>query len=43
VGKFIGDRSINATAVYARADTSSARMVAELVETRVLEAKARAK
>jgi integrase len=43
VGKFIGDKSINATAVYARADTSSARMVADLVEKRLLEAKARAK
>lgn len=43
VGKFIGDKSINATAVYARADTASARMVADLVEQRLLEAKARAK
>lgn len=38
VGKFLGDKSINATAVYARADTASARMVAELVERRILEA-----
>jgi integrase len=41
VGRFIGDKSINATAVYARADTSSARLVAELVEKRLLEAKGR--
>lgn len=38
VGKFIGDKSINATAVYARADVSSGRMVAELVEDRFVEA-----
>jgi integrase len=38
VGKFIGDKSINATAVYARADTASARQVADLVEQRLREA-----
>jgi integrase len=43
VGKFIGDKSINATAVYARADVRSARAVGELVEQRFQEAIERAK
>lgn len=38
VGRFIGDRSINATAVYARADTASARAVANIIEDRLREA-----
>ena len=38
VGQFIGDRSINATAVYARSDTTQARQVAEIVEQRLREA-----
>jgi integrase len=38
VGKFIGDKSINATAVYARSDVAGARTVAEMVEKRLLEA-----
>jgi integrase len=41
VGKFIGDKSINATAVYARADVTAAREVGELVAKRVREAHAR--
>jgi integrase len=41
VGKFIGDKSINATAVYARADVSAARAAGELVAERVREAHAR--
>lgn len=41
VGKFIGDKSINATAVYARADVSAARAAGELVARRVREANAR--
>jgi integrase len=41
VGKFIGDKSINATAVYARADTTAARAVGELVAARLREANAR--
>lgn len=41
VGKFIGDKSINATAVYARADVSAARAAGELVARRVREASAR--
>jgi integrase len=38
VGRFIGDRSINATAVYARVDTAASRHAAELVEKRLVEA-----
>jgi len=38
VGQFIGDRSINATAVYARSDTAQARQVGVLVEQRLAEA-----
>lgn len=38
VGKFIGDKSINATAVYARADVRAAREVGELVAARLKEA-----
>jgi hypothetical protein len=41
VGKFIGDKSINATAVYARADVTAARAAGELVAARVREAHAR--
>lgn len=41
VGKFIGDKSINATAVYARADVTAARAAGELVAQRVREANAR--
>jgi integrase len=43
VGKYIGDKSINATAVYARADVRAARAVGELVEQRFQEAIERAK
>jgi hypothetical protein len=39
VGRFIGDKSINATAVYARADTASARAVADIIDRRLREAK----
>jgi integrase len=39
VGKFIGDKSPNATAVYARADTTSARNVGAAIEQRFLEAR----
>jgi integrase len=38
VGQFIGDKSINATAVYARSDTAQARQVAEIIEQRLREA-----
>jgi len=38
VGRFIGDKSINATAVYAQADTAASRHAAQLVEQRLLEA-----
>ena len=38
VGRFIGDKSINATAVYAKADTAASRHAAQLVEQRLLEA-----
>jgi integrase len=38
VGKFIGDKSANATAVYARSDVAGARTVAEMVEKRLREA-----
>jgi integrase len=38
VGKFIGDKSINATAVYARSDVAGARTVADMVEKRLREA-----
>lgn len=41
VGKFIGDKSINATAVYARADVTAARATGELVAERFREAIAR--
>lgn len=41
VGKFIGDKSINATAVYARADVRAARAVGEMVAERFREAIAR--
>lgn len=41
VGKFIGDKSINATAVYARADVRAARAAGELVAERMREAIAR--
>lgn len=41
VQKFIGDKSINATAVYARADVTAARAAGELVEKRLREANAR--
>lgn len=41
VGKFIGDKSINATAVYARADVGAARAAAALVADRFREAHAR--
>jgi integrase len=40
VGKFIGDKSINATAVYARADVTAARAAGELVARRLREATA---
>lgn len=40
VGKLIGDKSINATAVYARADVTAARLAGELVERRLREAHA---
>lgn len=39
VGRFIGDKSINATAVYARADTASAREVADIIDRRLREAR----
>lgn len=39
VGRFIGDKSINATAVYARADTAGARAVADIIDRRLREAK----
>jgi integrase len=38
VGRFIGDKSINAVAIYARADTAGARSVAEIIDQRVREA-----
>jgi integrase len=38
VGKLLGHRSHNSTAVYARADTKAARAAAEIVEARLLEA-----
>lgn len=38
VGRFIGDKSINATAVYARADTAAARSVAAIIDQRLREA-----
>lgn len=38
VGRFIGDKSINATAVYARADMAASRSAAQMVEQRLLEA-----
>lgn len=41
VGKFIGDKSINATAVYARADVTAARAAGELVAMRMREATSR--
>ena len=41
VGKFIGDKSINATAVYARADVTAARAAGEMVAERFREAIAR--
>ena len=41
VGKLLGHRSHNSTAVYARADTKAARAAAEIVEARLLEAGAR--
>lgn len=41
VGQFIGDKSINATAVYARSDTAQARQVGALVEARVREAESK--
>lgn len=39
VGKLLGHRSHNSTAVYARADTKAARAAAEIVEARLLEAR----
>lgn len=39
VGRFIGDKSINATAVYARADTAGARTVADIIDRRLREAR----
>lgn len=41
VGKLLGHRSHNSTAVYARADTKAARAAAEIVEARLQEAEAR--
>jgi integrase len=41
VGKLLGHRSHNSTAVYARADTKAARAAAEIVEARLLEAGAK--
>jgi len=41
VGKLLGHRSHNSTAVYARADIKGARAAAEIVEARLLEAGAR--
>jgi integrase len=41
VGKMLGHKSHNSTAVYARADTKAARAAAEIVEARLLEAGAR--
>ncbi len=41
VGRFIGDKSINATAVYARADVTAARAAGEMVAARMREANAR--
>lgn len=38
VGKFVGHKSISATAVYARADVTAARQVGELVAERMREA-----
>jgi integrase len=38
VGAFIGDKSINAAAVYARSDTTQARAVADAVASRLREA-----
>lgn len=43
VGKFIGDKSINATAVYARADVRAARAAGEMVAERMREAISRRK
>lgn len=43
VQKFIGDKSINATAVYARADVTAARAAGELVAERMREAISRSK
>ena len=39
VGRFIGDKSINATAVYARADTAGAKAVANIIDQRLREAR----
>ena len=39
VGSFLGDKSINAVAVYARTDSSAARRVAEAIAARIEEAK----
>lgn len=41
VGKLLGHRSHNSTAVYARADTGAARAAAEIVEARLHEAGAK--
>jgi integrase len=41
VGKLLGHRSHNSTAVYARADTKGARAAAEIIEARLLEAGAK--
>jgi integrase len=41
VGKLLGHRSHNSTAVYARADTKAAREAAQIVEERLLEAEAK--
>ena len=38
VGKMLGHKSPNATAVYARSDTAAARLAAEIVESRLLTA-----
>jgi integrase len=38
VGQYIGDKSVNATAVYARSNTAQARQVSEIVAERLREA-----
>jgi CRISPR/Cas system-associated protein Csm6 len=41
VGKLLGHKSHNSTAVYARADTKAARAAAEIVAARLQEAGAK--